>query len=97
MAETKWTPGPWNVAGYLNGSCAVAAKTLIARVYSESFRDLGNETANAHLIAAAPDLYEALDRIADIVEVERREGRTEMDGETIAICRAALAKARGEK
>ena len=52
------TPGPWinhgrqpNVAGLPHS--AVAAKTLLARVYSEAYGDAEQETANASFIAAA--------------------------------------------
>ena len=51
-------------------------------------RTSGNEKANAHLIAAAPELYEALEAVV----------ATDADGETPQwkAARAALAKARGE-
>lgn len=58
------TPGPWTNHGRIKQAglphSAVAAKTLIARVYSEAFGDSEQEAANAHLISAAPDLLEAL-------------------------------------
>jgi hypothetical protein len=42
---------------------------------------------DAHLIAAAPDLYEALERVEVYVT----------DADDLAVVRAALAKARGEQ
>lgn len=56
---SKHTPGPWRVGE----SCRVADikagyNALIARVEIESAGDRGD--ANARLIAAAPDLLEAL-------------------------------------
>lgn len=57
----SWTPGPWDLMVKMQGFTAVGAKTLIARVFSEAFKDLANEQANANLIAAAPDLYAALE------------------------------------
>jgi len=65
MSETKWTPGPWKNHGRIEGApgpehSAVAAYTLLARVYSTAFGDTENQDANATLIAAAPELYEAL-------------------------------------
>lgn len=62
--EHKHTPGPWTNHGRipqpgLPHSC-IAAKTLIARVYSETFGDAEQEAANARLIAAAPELLDAL-------------------------------------
>lgn len=61
----KFTPGPWANHGRIPGTpglphSVVAAKTLIARVYSEAFGDEAQELANARLIAAAPELLEAL-------------------------------------
>lgn len=64
------TPGPWinhgrqpNVAGLPHS--AVAAKTLLARVYSEAYGDVEQETANASFIAAANPaaVSELLDRL----------------------------------
>jgi hypothetical protein len=56
--------------------------------------------ADWHLIAAAPDLYEALD---DVLELENNTspfgGELQQDRieRTLEAARAALAKARGEK
>lgn len=64
MSETKFTPGPWVNHGRITQPglphSAVAADTLIARVYSKHFGDTEQEIANANLIAAAPDLAESL-------------------------------------
>ena len=64
------TPGPWinhgrqpYVAGLPHSS--VAAKTLLARVYSEAYGDVKQETANASFIAAANPaaITELIDRL----------------------------------
>lgn len=64
------TPGPWvnygrqpSAAGLPHS--AVAAKTLLARVYSEAYGDVEQETANAEFIAAANPaaVSELLDRL----------------------------------
>jgi hypothetical protein len=47
----------------------VAANTLLAKVYSEAFGDHEQSEANARLIAAAPDLLEALRECSNIVSV----------------------------
>lgn len=71
------TPGPWinhgrqpNVAGLPHS--AVAAKTLLARVYSETYGDVEQETANASFITAANPaaISELLDRL-EAAEKER--------------------------
>lgn len=79
------TPGPWinhgrqpNVAGLPHS--AVAAKTLLARVYSEAYGDVEQETANASFIAAANPaaVSELLDRLeaaeAEALEEARLNG-----------------------
>lgn len=65
----KHTPGPWNVHGRDTRGLPhslVAAETLIAKVYSKCYGDVEQETANAKLIAAAPDLLEALQAARDL-------------------------------
>lgn len=52
--ETKFTPGPWQ---FVNGRQIRSAKDQIAQVWM--MRN-GEGVANARLIAAAPELYEAL-------------------------------------
>lgn len=63
MTNTNHTPGPWRVSGYrlavlaeLNGIKVVIADCNRTLGYSES-------EANARLLAAAPDLLEALQLI----------------------------------
>ena|ERR1035438_9712294 len=59
------TPGPWDRIMHEEKCSRVGAKTLIAIVYSEAFRDRENQEANARLIAAAPDMLEVLKRLDD--------------------------------
>jgi hypothetical protein len=61
---------------------------LLARVYSEAFGDSEQETANANLIAAAPELLEALQAVVSVAD----RATVEFD-----MARAAIAKATGEK
>lgn len=91
MTERKWTPGPWvwrTGKGSWQGSiepdiCDFGDDTH----YYPSEGTPPNE-ANAHLIAAAPDLYEALERL--VIELDG-SGMEWADDANIA-----LAKARGE-
>lgn len=71
----KATPGPWKNHGRQPKAIgvphsAVAAKTLLARVYSEAFGDTEQETANAELIAAAVN---ALPGLLDECEMLRKD------------------------
>ena len=97
MSETKWTPGPWvydpdfepedEPAIWTAGDIADAVAYL-----STSAPNSDEEiVANAHLIAAAPELYEALLAVVDCWD----RGGLEVDA-LIEGARAALARARGE-
>lgn len=83
MSERKWTPGPWSVKhdrGIRAADGACVASTYVAA-----------PLADAHLIAAAPDLYEALER-----SVKAWTDDVDRMGPMIRQALAALAKARGE-
>lgn len=96
---TKHTPGPWQVFNAPDGRIFVETETpqqqphfsTIAQV-DPGYGRYGPPEANAHLIAAAPDLYEALGYLL----AERCEDRLcgSLDCNR---ARAALAKARGEQ
>jgi hypothetical protein len=85
----RHTPGPWKTKG-LHGSVDIqAGNSFIASVASwnqSGPASIAEAKANAHLIAAAPDLYDAL--IAVVSVADRKT--VEFDK-----ARAALAKARG--
>lgn len=94
--ERKWTPGPW-VAGPRYRS--IISDNPTGYEDEDSIEAYGGHLvcesvkwdANAHLIAAAPDLYEALKRAA--MWIEAGNDRT---GPVLRQCYAALDKARGE-
>lgn len=99
MSETRFTPGPWPLVVHGDRDSRVGAKTLIATVHSEAFRDRANQEANAHLISAAPDLYAALEDMLWPIMAGCQKPTIERC--MCAKCvedraRAALAKARGE-
>ena len=83
--ETKWTPGPWHSRGFPTIS-AGKGKGMIAKVL-ERYMDRAEREANASLIAAAPELYEALEMMLEFPKA----------GPSTSTARAALAKARGEQ
>lgn len=98
--ETKWTPGPWVVGeSSHNGLPCVDAcdpndgqlMIEICEVWGEDRAESETEMsrANAHLISAAPELYEAL---ASMLE----ECEDDEFAPHVMEAKAALAKARGE-
>jgi len=94
---TKHTPGPWHVS---NGVQIRSERHQIAKVWM--MRD-GEGNANARLIAAAPDLLEALKGFSSYVRDEQNstDGAVTYSTTTINhwafLARAAIAKATGEQ
>ena len=88
----KHTPGPWSAEEYdkLSEFSINAAKRQIARTNGHNL-DVDEHEANAHLIAAAPELYEALQYI------QRWLNETGLDVHQSVpqMINAALAKAEG--
>lgn len=71
--NAQHTPAPWVNHGRISQQVgvphsAVAAKTLIARVYSEAYGDHAEEKANADLIAAAPELLAICQELRESAE-----------------------------
>ena len=91
MSKTKFTPGPWWIDGQGIGPKSFAddqsygMTTPVA--YIEEYDWPENHVANAHLIAAAPELYETLEEVIRISD--RKHDAWDK-------AKAALAKARGE-
>lgn len=97
MTETKFTPGPWDQGDLLIGKMVDDRKryTSIAMIHDSEEGYEGEDKANEHLIAAAPDLYEALYRLTRDCEVAELQKQAGFDC-WIIMANAALAKARGE-
>ncbi len=89
MIAPRFTPGEWvagNAYGAARGHAVCAGHQVIARVTGFGYKGSGDHpesSANAALIAAAPELYAALDDM-----VHGRDGAIER-------ARAALGKAGG--
>ena len=115
--EPKWTPGPWRASveepPFRIGDCLQGQQIWgRCRIAFTERQNVGaaQEAANAHLIAAAPDLYEALSELLNggmhKGPCDGGQGETEYpDACTLHVAafearaaqsRAALAKARGE-
>ena len=91
---SKFTPGPWAVA-YLdrNDQRVVQAEYIeICTCWHHSIGSIGQEMeANARLIAAAPEMYEALKALVNAVPHSLRV--TSEFNSAWHVGRAALAKA----
>lgn len=99
--KTEWTPGIWvskfdETYTIRNGDDHLIANCTFLKGHMG--RRTGEEVAaNAHLIAAAPDLYEALAEAELQIEyVHEKFAATGSGNNTLVKIRAALAKARGE-
>lgn len=100
MADTKFTKGEWRISGdetynnvrniyaYKNGSSFGVG---VAEISGFDF------DANAHLIAAAPDLYAVLDEINTWCGTDEGAHYLPFEPPWYTNLRAALAKARGEQ
>ena len=93
MTETKWTPGPWAVdrPSDPNQRMYIVREfnwRLVASMENgNKFLAWAEETsANANLIAAAPDMYAALKMVSGM----------DLHHEVLAVVDAAMRKARGE-
>lgn len=114
MSETRFTPGPWEVVPLsgIGGPYSIRMPMPAGSKHPTHYgiRTVGTE-ANAHLIAAAPEMHDALAPFADIdgegdedfpddTPVTVKFGRTTDYTLTLGDFRRArhvLSKARGER
>lgn len=78
MTQFKGTPKPWKVCGANGGKCkcgliwSTVADFTVAKAirHDDELGDISEEqfNANKNLIAAAPDLLEALENLVKIIE-----------------------------
>jgi len=97
MTNTKYTPGPWvaNEGSYGNYiSITAPGGRQIAKVNwnteAQNLKGIFDDGDNARLIAAAPELLEALRDFVDLTEGDR------VFDPTREKARAAIAKATGD-
>lgn len=89
------TPGPWHIRGDDGSPGYVEGR----HIYAEHEGNTGcvaivrGSMANAHLIAAAPEMLAALERLESGVRLWISRGVSDED---MAVAQAAIAKARGE-
>ena len=107
---SEHTPGPWKARpGGAEVITAYAPEGVRAHGYGcgndfiadlndgeyHEYYDRAEQEANARLIAAAPELLEALEELADLVD-DLVDGIYRPDSFTTQPARAAIAKAKGE-
>ncbi len=124
MSETKFTPGPWGFSVDNTPFIDERSKCYIHQQegapYTENYSDVATtcdgelidiQIANAHLIAAAPEMYETIDKLStELLHMIRAENARllqsvnstdtdspdYLDEESVYLARKLLAKARGE-
>lgn len=98
MGEAKFTPGPWVAVYRGDNGCGPEGDVHQKSKWDVDPFDSGfmrgeYKWHDACLIAAAPDLYEVLERL---VNVSAEIAPEIQDANVFADARSALAKARGE-
>lgn len=91
MSASQFTPGPWALTSMGGQTLVHVGEDRIGRVFTR------NGHANAHLIAAAPELYEAVDAAREYIAAVEGEGLFVAKRNALADLDALLAKARGEQ
>lgn len=93
---SKHTPGPWHIKYYLDCQHIVSNEGLGRSVASNDRND-DEDDANAKLIAAAPDMLEALEVALGILGDEPHSDYPHCTPEDCAACQieAAISKAHG--
>jgi len=90
MSETKFTPGPWHEIQSEDSDSMLIGPLDDRGIMPYCISHVESED-DAHLIAAAPEIYDALKNLLEVISWEPYA-----DNEII-IARAALAKARGQQ
>jgi hypothetical protein len=99
---TKHTPGPWQVKTAINGDRGILSPGvgLLAECFTaiRSFDEKTDEViANARLIAAAPELLQALENlVAKYDAMQDGNISAQLTNGDFFAARAAIAKAKGQ-
>lgn len=105
MKEFQGTPGPWiadktsRAVGPISHDDDQSYGILIPVAWVEFDQDEGIQASNQRLIAAAPELLEALKELISGYEDREQSGMFDMlvHGDLIEKANAAIKKALGEK
>ena len=92
-----WTPGPWALHKMPDGRFLIMSVKETINVVGTAMEPFEStpetQEANAHLIANAPELYEALDTLTKEMFLDNNSNAIEAAYDNAV---AALSKARGE-
>lgn len=102
MSESKHTPGPWRLGEEDNRNCMIPVLCgdeeepyAVAEVsHYDDFPPGEQGSENAKLIAAAPELLEALEALVD--DLDNKALRRYLNRNVVTTARKAIAKAKGE-
>jgi hypothetical protein len=96
--ETKWSEAPWTVDGAAGRTIQANhdGRGSIAEAYATGAMTYEEMRANAALISAAPDLYDAVRLAFDLAHAGHPALESVCDHVECRQFHAALAKARGE-
>ena len=94
MADLNYTKGEWRIEHYPDSQIKIHSgfESICGLTYDGKVAD--EVEANAHLIAAAPDMYEALERLVDYLNYL---GVPEDCEDQYEEANKALAKAEGKE
>ncbi len=98
MKDTKFTPGPWKIAKnsnsfvYALNKCGTNRFWLNVSAVGKLCATAEEIEANANLIAAAPDMYAALEELLSMCE-RQEDFNDDRDGMTLDRAAKALTKA----
>ncbi|UNH30103.1 hypothetical protein [Moellerella wisconsensis] len=90
--EFKGTPAPWHYNGNHRAAVEGSTTDMVASVYPMHYENAEEMKANAHLIAAAPELLSELIRLRNIVASYKQDS-----GDNLDITDAVIAKAPGQQ
>lgn len=101
MSENKHTPGPWSVVdghypGFITITGPSSSISIVTSAIDLDFNDYLVRTADAHLIASAPELLSIVQRFVALDAQWHPDRHAAEKAELMAEARATIAKARGE-
>lgn len=90
MQPKNCTPGPWKTDGHMIDAYDPDGERITVASTNSTWHRIGNQEDNARLIAATPDLFEALDTLHNAVkDIEGIKGCNELKMAVAALMAAS--------